>query len=98
MSTNINNSLLKNWIIEKVGNTLNLREARDLSIEDAYQNSVEEMDEIDIDDIFDNFNSDLYEEFATLYVTEQDKKTVAKDKEEEKEEQAKIKNKNGAGV
>lgn len=98
MSTNINNSLLKNWIIEKVGNRLDLREARNLHIENAYQNSVEENDEIDIDGIFDDFNSDLYEEFATLYITEQDKKAAAKSEEEEKEEQSKIKDKNGAGV
>ncbi|MBO5738704.1 hypothetical protein J6R97_05130 [bacterium] len=98
MSTNINSSLLKSWITEKVGKTLDLREAKNLHIEDAYQNSVEEMDEIDIDDIFKNFNSDLYEEFATLYVTEQDKKAAAKSEEEKKEEQSKIKDKNGAGV
>ena len=43
-------------------------------------------------------DQDLYNQFATMYANEQDKKAEAKNKEEEKAEQTQVKDKNGAGV
>ena len=98
MSTNINANVLKQFIFKTIGTDLTSREALKLGIEDEYAAAVEELDEnnLDIDDILDN--TDLYEQFATLYVTEKEQKAEAKDKEQEKEEQAQVKNKNNAGV
>ena len=97
MSNNISNSILKKFILDKVGNQLSKREAQELNIKNTYNKVIEDIDEnnIDIDDIM---KSSLYEDFATLYVTEQEKKQEAKDKETEKEEQNQIKDKNKAGV
>ena len=96
--TSINNFVLKNFIMDKIGNSLNLQEARDLDIEDAYQEAYAELgtDEIEIEDLLDN--DELYEQFATMYTTEKESKAEAKDKEKEKEEQTQVKDKNGAGV
>ena len=98
MSTNINANVLKNFILKTVGTDLTAKEAQKLGVENEYQAAVEELDvnTLDLDDILDN--NDLYEQFATLYVTEKDQKAEAKDKEQEKEEQTQIKDKNGAGV
>lgn len=98
MSTSINANVLKNFIIKTVGNELTAKEAQKLGVEDEYQAAVEELDvnTLDIDDIIQD--TDLYEQFATLYVTEKEQEAEAKDKEQEKEEQTQVKDKNGAGV
>ena len=73
MSTNINSSDLRNFIIKNINNKLDYREAKELDIEDEYNAVAEELDtvEIDIDDIIDN--KDLYEQFAIMYTTDQGK-------------------------
>ena len=96
MATNINASLLQNFIIKNVGKDLTAKEAQKLGIEDQYNLASEELDETIID--INDFTEDLLAEFSVLYVTEQDKKAQAKDKEQEKEENIAVKDKNGAGV
>ena len=98
MNTNINTSLLKTFILEKVGDKLNADEAQKLKITDEYENLAEELDqtEIHFEDIVQD--EDLYEQFAVLYTEEKEQKAAAKDKEAEKEEQNKVQDKNQAGV
>ena len=96
MATNINANLLQNFIIKNVGKDLTAKEAQKLGIEDQYNLASEELDETIID--INDFTEDLLAEFSVLYVTEQDKKAQAKDKEQEKEENIAVKDKNGAGV
>lgn len=96
MATNINASLLQNFIIKNVGKDLTAKEAQKLGIEDQYNLASEELDETIID--INDFTEDLLAEFSVLYVTEQEKKAQAKDKEQEKEENIAVKDKNGAGV
>ena len=96
MATNINASLLQNFIIKNVGKDLTAKEAQKLGIEDQYNLASEELDETIID--INEFTDDLLAEFSVLYVTEQEKKAQAKDKEQEKEDQRAVKDKNGAGV
>ena len=96
MATNINASLLQNFIIKNVGKDLTAQEAQKLGIEDQYNLASEELDETIID--INDFTDDLLAEFSVLYVTEQEKKAQAKDKEQEKEENIAVKDKNGAGV
>ncbi|MBQ4114827.1 hypothetical protein IJD34_05435 [bacterium] len=98
MSNNINLNLLRNFITQKVGTTLDAKEAKNLGIEDEYTEAIDENDiDILIDDIVDE-QGDLYEQFAVMYVTERDQQKAAKDKDEEKREQTQIKDKSGAGV
>ena len=96
MSNSISSSILKKFILEKVGNQLTKREAQELNIKDSYNRVIEEVDEnkVYIEDIM---NSSLYEEFATLYVTEQEKNQEAKDKDSEKEENRAAKNEKKSG-
>ena len=98
MNTNINASLLKTFILEKVGDKLNADEAQKLKITDEYENLAEELDqtEIHFEDIVQD--EDLYEQFAVLYTEEKEQKAAAKDEEAEKEEQNKVQDKNQAGV
>lgn len=98
MNTNINASLLKTFILEKVGDKLNADEAQKLKITDEYENLAEELDQTEIH--FEDIVQDegLYEQFAVLYTEEKEQKAAAKDKEAEKEEQNKVQDKNQAGV
>ena len=96
MANNIPTSILKQFFIDTVGNNLNKRKAQELNIEDEYKAVADELDENNID-FNEIINTSLYEEFATLYVTEQEKKQEAKDKEKEKEEQMNIKNDKNTG-
>ena len=98
MSASINTNLLKQFIIKQVGAELDKKEAQALGMQDQFDNAALELDKDEL-----NFNeivmdTDLYEQFATLYTVEQDKKANAKDKEQEKQEQTQVKDKNGAGV
>lgn len=98
MSGNINLNLLRNFITQKVGNTLDVKEAKQLNIEDEYNDTIDENDfEITVDDIVDE-QGDLYEQFAVMYVNEKEQQKTAKDKDEEKREQTKIQDKSEAGV
>ena len=74
MSTSINANVLKNFIMKTVGNDLTAKEAQKLGVDDEYQAAVEELDvnSLDLDDIIQD--TDLYEQFATLYVTEKEQK------------------------
>lgn len=84
MSTNISSNLLKTFILSKIGgDTMDRREAKDLSVSDTKfeDTDIDKSDDLDIDEIMDD--KELYEQFATMYVEEDEKKT-AKDEEEEK--------------
>ena len=96
--TNINPQQLYQFVQQKVGTSLDKREAKDLGIQDEYSEaSVDlEVDEIEIDEILED--QDLYAQFATLYVEEKEKAQEAKDKETEKEEQPRVTDKNETGV
>ncbi len=99
MSTNINANVLQNFIIKTVGVdklTANTAEKFGIDAEKFEEANIDENDFLDLDEIIKD--TDLYEQFATLYVQDQDKKESAKDKEQEKEEQITVKDKNGAGV
>lgn len=99
MSTNINPNALKNFIVKTIGaNHLTEKTAQKHGIDanKFEEANVDENQYLELDEIIQN--SDLYEQFATLYVEEQDKKTAAKDEEQEKEDQRAVKDKNGAGV
>lgn len=99
MSTNINANVLQNFIIKTVGVdklTANTAEKFGIDAEKFDEANIDENDFLDLDEIIKD--TDLYEQFATLYVQDQDKKDAAKDKEQEKEEQITVKDKNGAGV
>ena len=98
MSKVINENLLANFIIKSVGSTMTFNEAQKLGIEDEYQELAEEKDTniLDFNEILQD--SDLYEQFATLYVTDKEQKAQAKDKEQEKEEQIAVASKNKAGI
>ena len=95
--TTINQNQLYQFIVRKVGAELDAREAKELGLNEEYTKAVEDLDieELDIDDVIDN--KDLYEQFATLYVEDKERKQEAKDKETEKEEQRKVQDKNEAG-
>ena len=99
MSTNINANVLQNFIIKTVGVdklTANTAEKFGIDAEKFEEANIDENDFLDLDEIIKD--TDLCEQFATLYVQDQDKKDAAKDKEQEKEEQITVKDKNGAGV
>lgn len=98
MSTNISQNLIKKFILNNVGATMTQKEAQKLGLDKQYKAAAEEADvnELDLNDILND--NDLYEQFATLYVNEQNDKRAAKDEETEKKEQLQVKDKNGAGV
>ena len=99
MTANINPNVLKNFIVKTIGaNHLTEKQAQKVGIDSNQfeEANIDENNYLELDEIIQD--SDLYEQFATLYVEEQDKKATAKDKEQEKEEQRAIKDKNGAGV
>ena len=99
MSTNVNPNVLKNFIVKTMGvNKLTEKTAEKFGIDanKFEEANIDENDFLELDEIIQD--SDLYEQFATLFVEEKDKKQAAKDKEQEKEEQRAVKDKNGAGV
>ena len=94
MSTNINANVLKNFIIKTVGaDKLTRNEAQKYDIDaNKYQESnIDENNYLELDEIM--HDSDLYAQFATMYVEEQDKKSEAADDEKQKEEAAKVQDK-----
>lgn len=94
MSTNINANVLKNFIIKTVGaDKLTRNEAQKYDIDaNKYQEAnIDENNYLELDEIMQD--SDLYAQFATMYVEEQDKKSEAADDEKQKEEAAKVQDK-----
>ena len=89
MSTNINANVLKNFIVKTIGaDKLTQNQAQKYDIDG---NKYVEANKVELDEILQD--SDLYEQFATMYVEEQDKDKAAADKEKEKEEAAKVQDK-----
>lgn len=97
MSNSVNPNVLKNFLVNNLGiRKLDQNQAQKYDIDaDKYAEVDQDENGIDIDEILND--SDLYEQFATLYVEEKDKKAEAKDAEKEKEEANKVDEKNGAG-
>jgi len=96
--TQIKPDQFKRFLLNTIGTNLDRNEAKKLGVTKEYTEVAEELDtnNIDIDDVI--ADKDLYEQFATLFVAEQDKKTDTKDKEKEKEKQKRVEDKNQAGV
>lgn len=78
MSTNINTNDLKTWLFKQIRNDLTVDEAKKFGVEKEFETVAEELDvnTLDLDDVIKD--TDLYEQFATLYIAEQDKKADAK--------------------
>ena len=95
MSTNINANVLKNFIVKTIGAdklTQNQAQKYDIDGNKYVEANKDENAYLELDEIL---HSDLYEQFATMYVEEQDKDKdkAAADKEKEKEEAAKVQDK-----
>lgn len=94
MSNNINANVLKNFIVKTIGaDKLTQAQAQKYDIAgDKYveankdENTYLELDEILAD-------TDLYEQFATMYVEEQEKDKETANAEKEKEDAAKVQEK-----
>lgn len=98
MSTNVSSDVLKLFVYNKIGDSLDKREAQDLKIKDEFAEVAEELDtnEIDLEGVLTNDN--LYELFATMYQEEKEQNNK-KNEEAEKEEQNRVSGaSNGAGV
>ena len=96
MSTNINANVLKNFIVKTIGAdklTQNQAQKYDIDGNKYVEANKDENAYLELDEILQD--SDLYEQFATMYVQEQykDKDKAAADKEKEKEEAAKVQDK-----
>ncbi len=99
MSAHINTNLLTNFIKRTIGgDKLSHEKANNMNINQDHFGEADSNDNnfLEIDEILDD--KDLYEQFATLFVEEQDKKADEKDEEKEKEEKNKVKDKSGAGA
>ena len=96
--TQIKPEQFKRFLLNTIGTSLDRNEAKKLGVTKEYTEVAEELDtnNIDIDDVI--ADKDLYEQFATLCVAEQDKEANTKDKEKEKEKQKRVEGKNQAGV
>ena len=97
MSTNINANVLKNFIVKTIGSDkLSESKARDFDVDNKKFDVANENDNnyLEIAEILDD--KDLYEQFATMFVEEQEKDESA-DADKEKEEKNKVKDKSGAG-
>jgi len=94
MSTNINANVLKNFIVKSIG-AQKLTEAQaqkyDIDADKYTEANKDENNYLELDEILED--KDLYEQFATMYVEEQDKDKAAADKEKEKEEAVKVQDK-----
>ena len=99
MSTQINANILKNFIVKTIGaDKLAQNKAQGFGIDKNEFAEANENDNnyLELDEILDN--DDLYAQFATMFVEEQEAKANEKDAEKEKEEKNKVKDKNGAGA
>ena len=82
MSTNINANVLKNFIVKTIGAdklTQNQAQKYDIDGNKYVEANKDENAYLELDEILQD--SDLYEQFATMYVEEQDKDKAAADKE-----------------
>ena len=98
MSTQINSNVLANFIVKHIGaDKLAKDKANSFDIDDDKFEEANENDNLylEIDEILDD--DDLYAQFATLYVEEQENNNEL-DAEKEKEEKNKVKDKSGAGA
>ena len=94
MSTNINANVLKNFIVKTLGAdkiTHNQAQKFDISQDKYVEANKDENTYLELDEILDD--TDLYNQFATMYVEEQDKDKAAQNEEKEKEEAAKVQDK-----
>ena len=94
MSTNINANVLKNFIVKTIGAdklTQNQAKKYDIDGNKYVEANKDENAYLELEEILQD--ADLYEQFATMYVEEQDKDKAAADKEKEKEEAAKVQDK-----
>ena len=99
MSAQINANVLKNFIIRTTGlNKFTANELKKYNVDSDKFSEInkDENNYADLNEVLQDDN--LYEQFATLFVEESEKKADTKDAEKEKEEQTKVKDKNGAGV
>lgn len=98
MSNNIDLSMLKRFIRDKVDVRMDKREAQELGMQKEFAEAIEDVDtnELEIDDILEN--DDLVAKFAVMQQTEEEKRQEAKDKEREKEEQKRVQDKNDTGM
>lgn len=98
MSNNIDLSMLKRFIRDKVDVRMDKREAQELGMQKEFAEAIEDVDanELEIDDILEN--DDLVAKFAVMQQTEEEKRQEAKDKETEKEEQKRVQDKNDTGM
>ncbi len=93
MSTNINANVLKNFIVKTLGAdklTQNQAQKFDIAQDKYVEANKDENTYLELDEIL--ADTDLYEQFATMYVEEQDKENEA-NAEKEKEEVAKVQDK-----
>ena len=93
MSTNINANVLKNFIIKTIGaNKLTKNEAQryDIDANKYVEANKDENAYLELNEILDD--SDLYEQFATMYVEEQDKENEVNE-EADKDKAAKVQDK-----
>ena len=98
MSNSVDVNVLKNFIVSTLGVDKILKSDAnkyDIEADKFADGDVDENDVLELDEIVNN--EDLYSQFATLYVQDQEKKAEAKSEEQEKEEQTKVSNENGAG-
>ena len=92
MSTEVSANVLKTFLSNNLGiRKLDQNQAQKYDIDaDKYAEVDKDENGIEIDEILQD--SDLYEQFATIYLEEKDKASSA-DAEKEKEEEAKVKDK-----
>ena len=98
MSAHISANVLKNFIAKTIGgDKIAIDRANHFDIKRDKAEEINENDNnyIEIEEILED--KDLYAQFATMFVEEQEAKNE-KDEEKEKEEQFKVKDKNGAGA
>lgn len=92
MSTEVSANVLKTFLANNLGiRKLDQHQAQKYDIDaDKYAEVDQDENGIEIDEILQD--SDLYEQFATMYLEEKDKANGT-DAEKEKEEEAKVKDK-----
>ena len=94
MSTNINANVLKNFIVKTIGaDKLTQTQALkyDINADKYNEANIDENAYLELDEIMQD--SDLYEQFATMYVEEKDKESELADEEKQKEEALKVQDK-----
>ena len=97
MSTQVSTNILKNFLVNDLGiRKLDQNQAQKYDInKDDFEEADVDSNGLDIDEIL---QSDLYEQFATLYVESKEDKDNTKYAEKEKEEQEKVDKKGGSGA